>query len=67
MEKEKINNILENVEDKSNKDLLFVLNELKDEFYKTKDLIIDLTRHLDIVEENYNKVNEEIQKRTNLK
>lgn len=67
MEKEKINNILENVQDKSNKDLFFVLNELKDEFYKTKELIIDLTRHLEIVEENYNRVNEEIQKRSNIK
>ena len=30
----------------------------------TKELIIDLTRHLDSVEELYNKVNNEISKRT---
>jgi hypothetical protein len=59
----KIVDISNNVKDKSNKDLFFALNELTDEFEKTKKLIIDLTRHLDNVEEMYNKVNEEIGKR----
>lgn len=59
----KIFEIVEDVENKSNKDLFFVLGELQEEFEKTKNLIVDLTRHLDSVELMYNKVNEEIGKR----
>jgi len=42
---------------------LIVADELKTEFDKTKELIIDLTRHLDGVEGLYNNVNKEIEKR----
>lgn len=66
MEKKKILDIVGNVEDKSNKDLQNVLNELRDEFEKTKTLIIDLTRHMDYVEDLYNKVNGELGKRTKI-
>lgn len=59
----KIFDIVDDVENKSNKDLFFALNELQEEFEKTKNLIVDLTRHLDSVELMYNKVNEEIGKR----
>jgi hypothetical protein len=64
MDKEKIIDIVKNVEDKSNKDLFLVVNELYTEHEKTKQLIIDLTRHLEIVEGLYNDVNNEIGKRT---
>jgi len=64
MDKKKIIDIVENIQDRSNNDLFLVKNELFDEFNKTKELIIDLTRHLDSVEELYNKVNNEISKRT---
>jgi len=60
---DKIFAIVNDVENKSNKDLFFALNELMEEFEKTKNLIVDLTRHLDSVEEMYNKVNNEIGKR----
>jgi hypothetical protein len=63
MEKERLIEIAENVEEKSNKDLFLVVNELYDEFQNTKNLIIDLTRHLDSVEVLYNRVNKEIEKR----
>ena len=63
MEKNKILDIANDVENKSNKDLITVLGELHAEYEKTKDLIISLTRHLDSVEVLYNKVNEEIGKR----
>jgi hypothetical protein len=63
MEKERLLEIAENVEEKSNKDLFLVVNELYDEFQNTKNLIIDLTRHLDSVEVLYNRVNKEIEKR----
>ena len=63
MDKDKIIEVIKNVEDKSNKDLFLVVNELYTEYEKTKQLIIDLTRHLDAVEDLYNKVNNEIKKR----
>jgi galactitol-specific phosphotransferase system IIB component len=64
MEKDKLIEIVNDVQNKSNKDLFIVMNELNDEFEKTKKLIIDLTRHLESVEELYNKVHKEIEKRT---
>jgi hypothetical protein len=63
MEGKKLIEIAEDVENKSNNDLLMVANELYEEFESTKQLIIDLTRHLDGVESLYNKVNKEIKKR----
>lgn len=59
----KIFDIIEDVQNKSNNDLFYAINELQEEFEKTKNLIVDLTRHLDSVEEMYNKVNNEIGKR----
>jgi predicted transcriptional regulator len=64
MEKNRIIEIAQDVENKSNKDLFLVLEELSSEFENTKSLIIDLTRHLESVEDLYNKVNREIEKRT---
>jgi hypothetical protein len=65
MESEKLIEIANDVENKSNKDLLIVADELSEEFEKTKELIIGLTRHLDGVESLYNKVNKELEKRYN--
>ena len=64
MDKEKIIEITQDVENKSNKDLLTVESELYDEFNKTRELILDLTNHLDSIETLYNKVNQELEKRT---
>jgi hypothetical protein len=63
MDKDKLLEITKDVKNKSNKDLFIVVNELYTEFEKTKQLIVDLTRHLDSVEELYNEVNLEIEKR----
>jgi uncharacterized membrane protein YgaE (UPF0421/DUF939 family) len=63
MDKDKLLEITKDVKNKSNKDLFIVVNELYTEFEKTKQLIVDLTRHLDSVEELYNGVNLEIEKR----
>jgi len=63
MESKKLIEIAEDVENKSNNDLMTVANELYEEFESTKQLIIDLTRHLDGVESLYNNVNKEIKKR----
>lgn len=64
MDKNKIIEIASDVVNKSNKDLFVVLDELGGEFEKTKNLIVDLTRHLEAIEDLYNKVNTEIEKRT---
>lgn len=64
MDKEKIFEIVKDVENKSNKDLFLVVNELYVEHEKTKQIIIDLTRHLETIENLYNNVNNEIGKRT---
>lgn len=66
MEKDKLIEIVTDVQNKSNKDLFSALTLLNDEFEKTKSLIVDLTRHLDLVEEHYNLINKEIEKRTKL-
>lgn len=63
MDKEKIIEVIGDVKNKSNKDLFLTINELNDEFEKTKTLIIDLTRHLDSVESMFNEINDEIEKR----
>lgn len=63
MEKDKLIEIATDVENKSNKDLFVCVNELYGEYEKTKSLIIDLTRHLESVEELYNRVNKEVEKR----
>jgi hypothetical protein len=66
MESNKLLEIANDVENKSNNDLLNVAAQLYEEFETTKDLIINLTKHLDGVESLYNKVNKEIEKRTKL-
>lgn len=63
MEKEKIIEVSNDVENKSNKDLFVAVNELYEEYEKTKELIINLTNHLENVEIVYNNVNDEIAKR----
>jgi hypothetical protein len=60
----KIIEVSNDVENKSNKDLFSSLETLSIEFEKTKSLIIDLTRHLELVEDMYDTINKEIGKRT---
>lgn len=63
MENNKLLDVIKNVEHKSNKELFESLNILSKEFESTKELIIDLTRHMDSIEEMYDIVNKEIGKR----
>jgi hypothetical protein len=63
MDLEKLISVVEDVENKPNKDLFDAQNILIEEFDKTKQLIIDLTKHLESVETLYDKVNNEIGKR----
>lgn len=64
MDQEKILEIIKDYKNKSNKDLVSVLDFLYEDFNKTKDLIIKLTHHLDSTETSYNKLLEEINNRT---
>ena len=60
MNKDKIKEIINNVENKPNKILLETRDTLIAEFEETKKLIIDLTRHLDAVQNFYDKINKEL-------
>jgi hypothetical protein len=66
MESEKVLEILNDYKNKSNKELLDTVTFLYDDFYKTKDLILKLTKHLDSTENSYNKVLEELNNRKTL-
>tara|TARA_R110002153_G_scaffold7431_1_gene33417 strand:+ start:6489 stop:6692 length:204 start_codon:yes stop_codon:yes gene_type:complete len=63
MDKEKLVEIVSSPDVKSNKDLNECLEILNDEFEKTKTLILSLTKHLDAVEESYDKINNELNER----
>lgn len=63
MDKEKLSKIVNSAENATNNDLITAKNELKEEFEKTKTLIIELTRHLDTVADMFEKVHEEHKKR----
>lgn len=63
MTSEKILEILKNYKNKSNKDLTLAMDFLHQDFYKTKDLLIKLSKHLDTTEESYNKLLEEFERR----
>ena len=65
MEQTKVLEILSDYKNSSNKDLTDVLDFLEKDFYKTRDLIVKLTKHLDTTEESYYKVFDEYKKRIN--
>lgn len=65
MESEEIKDILSNYKNKPNKSLASVMDFLKEDFEKTKELIIKLTLHLDNTEKEYNKIYDEYKKRMN--
>jgi hypothetical protein len=66
-ESEKVLNIIKNYKSSSNKDLIFVMDFIQEDFKLTKETIIKLTEHLDKVEVTYNTILKEYQKRTNTK
>lgn len=63
MEKEKLESILSDLGNKSNKDLFDTEEFLFNEFEKTKTLIVELTKHIDVIEEFHKNVMIEIEKR----
>ena len=63
MDNEKLIEVAKDYQNKSNKELFDAVNLLYEEYEKTKELIIDLTKHLETVEILYNNVNDEVGKR----
>jgi|TARA_R110000796_G_scaffold169932_2_gene286768 hypothetical protein len=49
--------------EKSNNEILEVMQTLKDEFERSKNVMIELTYHIDDIEKKFNVLNEEIKKR----
>jgi hypothetical protein len=64
MNKNEVIEIANDVENRSNNVLVSSRDFLIEEFQKTKEVIIDLTRHLESVEVLYDKINKELEKRT---
>jgi len=63
--RDRVNNIVKEIKDSTNNELLFALNFLNEDYEKTKEMIINLTKHLDSIEIVYNKVLKEHEKRHN--
>ncbi|MBQ21796.1 MAG: hypothetical protein CMD32_00120 [Flavobacteriales bacterium] len=49
--------------EKSNNEILEVMQTLKDEFERSKNVMVELTYHIDDIEKKFNVLNEEIKKR----
>jgi hypothetical protein len=63
-ERDKINNIVNNLNDSSNSEIIYALDYLNVDFEQTKDAIVRMTKHLDTVEVVYNKLLKELENRT---
>lgn len=61
---EKVLKIIKDYKSQSNKDLLYVLDFLQEDFNKTKETVITLTHHIDKVENTYNLILKEYEERT---
>jgi hypothetical protein len=64
---EKVTNIIKDYKSVSNKDLMFAMDFIQEDFNFTKEKIIELTNHLDKLEVVYNKILQEYQNRTKSK
>lgn len=62
---DKVLEIVKDIKNHSNKDLVFAMDLINKDFTHTKDTVIKLTYHLDKLEETYNLILKEYQKRTN--
>lgn len=60
---EQVTEIISDIQNRSNKDLVQVMDYLGEDFEETKNLIVELTKHLDNIENLYNSVLKEYKKR----
>jgi hypothetical protein len=62
---EKALEIINDYKSKTNKDLMFAMDKINEDFEFTKKQLIDLSYHLDKLEESYNLLLKEYKTRTN--
>ena len=67
MEISKIKEIIDDYQNKPNKELTLAMDYINDEFNKTKQNIINSTYYLDNLEKTYNQLLKEYQKRNGTK
>ena len=65
--RETVNSVIKNLNESTNKEILYSLEYLSEDFDQTKNTIVKLTYHLDSTEQLYNKILKEYEKRTNVK
>jgi hypothetical protein len=63
---DKVIKIIKEHKESPNKDLIFAMDFIKEDFELTKDSLIKLTHHLDKLELNYNLLLKEYQNRNNI-
>jgi len=63
MEKERMEEIINEPKSKGNSDIMEVMLVLKNNYEDTKQLVVELTYRLDSIEEKYTKLNSELKKR----
>jgi hypothetical protein len=64
-EYEKALEIINDYKSRTNKDLMFAMDKINEDFEFTKKQLIDLSYHLDKLEESYNLLLKEYKTRTN--
>ena len=62
---EEVTEIISDIKNRGNSDLEKVMDFLNDDFEETKEMILNLTKHLDKIEELYNKILKEHESRIN--
>jgi hypothetical protein len=63
---EQVTQIIQEIDSRPNSDLTKVMDFLREDFDETKDMIINLTKHLDNIETMYDLVHNEYKKRVNV-
>ena len=63
-ETEKVTNIIKDYKSSSNKDLIYTMTFIQNDFNLTKETLIKLTHHLDKLEIVYNTILKEYESRT---
>jgi hypothetical protein len=63
---EQVTEIISEIASRPNSDLTKVMDFLREDFDETKDMIINLTKHLDNIEKMYDLIHNEYKKRTNV-
>jgi hypothetical protein len=63
----KVTEIIKDYKSSPNKDLMFVMDFIQEDFTITKETLINLTHHLDKIENTYNLILDEYESRIKIK